>query len=181
MSQQTVYSDPATTGRLEAQKRAIVELAKDKSLFGSDFESAMRKITERAAEILQAEVVSVWLFNADGTRMRCVDLFERSKKAHSSGFEAEVGACPLHVRALDEGRTIPANDARGDSRTNELNASFIVPFGISSMLDAAVRVKGKMVAAICHAHVGPARQWTADEEHFAGAMADLIGQVLAAT
>lgn len=179
MGQPTVHSDSATANRLEAQKRAIVELAKDKSLFGSDFESAMRKITERAAEVLQAEVVSVWLFNEDGTRMKCVDLFERSKKAHSSGFEAETGACPLHVRALDEGRTIPANDARADPRTNELNDAFIVPFGISSMLDATVRVQGKMVAAICHAHVGPARQWTPDEEHFAGSMADLIGQVLA--
>lgn len=176
----TQTQEQDTETRLETQKRALVDLARDATLFQGTVEDAYKRITECAAEVLQAEVVSIWLFNDDGSVMTCADLFQQSKNEHSAGFEAPVNSCPLHVKTLEEDRTIPANDAREDPRTNELNDAFIVPFGITSMLDATVRVKGKMVAAICNAHVGPARQWTADEQHFAGSIADLIGSVLAA-
>lgn len=41
------------------------------------------------------------------------------------------------------------------------------------MLDALIRSGDEIVGVVCHEHVGPVREWTLDEQSFAGSMADL--------
>ena len=65
-------------------------------------------------------------------------------------------------------------DAHTDPRTREFSASYLAPLGISSMLDAPIRVGGRMIGVICNEQVGPARTWSIDEEQFAGSLADFI-------
>jgi PAS domain S-box-containing protein len=42
------------------------------------------------------------------------------------------------------------------------------------MLDAPIRVGGRMIGVVCHEHVGPVRQWTDGEQSFAGSIADAV-------
>ena len=77
------------------------------------------------------------------------------------------------------GRALAAHDARTDPRTSEFTDEYLAPRGITSMLDASLRLSGEVVGVICHEHVGPQRQWTADEVSFAGQMADRVSQALA--
>ena len=50
--------------------------------------------------------------------------------------------------------------------------------GISSMLDAPIRYRGQTIGVVCHEHVGPKREWTLDEQNFAGSIADFVSLTL---
>ena len=55
-----------------------------------------------------------------------------------------------------------------------------MPLGITSMLDAPIRVAGRVAGVVCHEHVGPPRDWSPAEQSFAGSIADLAALALEA-
>jgi PAS domain S-box-containing protein len=164
--------------RLRKQNEVLVKLARECSLSCVDLGSGLRKITEAAAQTLNIERAGVWLYNDDHSRIYCVDLYERSLDRHSEGAELTAASYPSYFMALEDERTIAAHDARNDPRTREFLASYLSPLGITSMLDAPIRLDGQIVGVICHEHVGSARQWALDEQNFAGSMADLVSLVM---
>lgn len=160
--------------RLRRNHAAIMNLARSDALSRGDLDDALREITETASQILGVERSSIWVYNADQTAILCLELFQRSKAAHESGTELPASAFPGYFAALKEERSIAAHDAHTDPRTREFSASYLTPLGIQSMLDAPIRVGGRMIGVICNEQVGSARTWTIDEEQFAGSLADFI-------
>src|SRR5262249_47299458 len=51
------------------------------------------------------------------------------------------------------------------------------PLGITSMLDAPLRLSGRPGGVLCHEHVGEPRDWTPGEQVFAMAVANLLSLV----
>ena len=58
--------------------------------------------------------------------------------------------------------------------TRELTETYLVPNGITSMLDAPLKRHGEVVGVVCHEHVGPPRAWTHAETGFVASVADLV-------
>jgi PAS domain S-box-containing protein len=85
---------------------------------------------------------------------------------------------PAYFATLARTDVIVANDARTDPATSELANGYMVPLEISSMLDAAVRLRGHVEGVLCCEHVGPKRTWTTDEATFAVAVASVVSLVL---
>ena len=127
----------------------------------------------RASSATGAARASIWLYNDNRTAILCADLFEHPAGSHSAGTELRIEQFPQYFAALAEDRAIAADDARSDPRTREFRASYLEPLGITSMLDALIRSGEQVVGVVCHEHVGPLREWTLDEQSFAGSMADL--------
>lgn len=134
--------------------------------------SVEREITKVAAETLAVERASLWLLNADGTELRCEELYERSLDRYSQGAVLKATDYPRYFAALKLGRAIDGHDAHQDPRTSEFSADYLTPLGITSMMDAAIRRGGTVVGVVCLEHVGEQRTWTAAEMEFAGALAD---------
>ena len=169
--------DDPTERRLLEQNRVLLDLAKNA---GADeaLETSFERITRAAAETLDIERASVWLYNADRSAICCADLYERGEQRHSRNQELSAESHPAYFAALETERTIAAHDARSDPRTREFTATYLEPLGITSMLDAPIRVGGRMVGVVCHEHVGPPRQWREDEQAFAGSVADAVSLAL---
>ncbi len=161
------------------QQQALVLLA-GLSADDGGLEAVHRELTRVAAETIGVERASVWLLNADGTELRCEDLYERSLDRHSSGTVLQATDYPRYFAALRLGRAIDGHDARVDLRTSEFKASYLMPLGITSMMDAAIRRGGSVVGVVCLEHVGDPRTWTPAEMEFAGALADQAALALAA-
>lgn len=159
-------------------ERTLLRLAKSDWLAFSDPTTALQQISEAAAETLSVARVGIWLFDADRTVLRCADLFESGQSQHSSGQSISATDYPAYFAALEENRTIVAHNARIDPRTNELAPTYLIPNGISSMLDAPIRLGGGTIGVVCHEHVGPQRAWSRDEQVFAGSMADVVALAL---
>ena len=165
--------DDPTERRLLEQNRVLLDLAKGAAA-DETLEASFERITRAAAKTLDVERASVWLYNADRSAICCADLYERGEQRHSRNQELSAESHPSYFEALEAERTIAAHDARSDPRTSEFTATYLEPLGITSMLDAPIRVGGRMVGVVCHEHVGPSRQWREDEQAFAGSVADAV-------
>ena len=128
--------------------------------------------------MLEVERASVWRLVDGGAAIECIDLFERSQGRHSSGTRISAADAPRYFAALQRERAIRAHDARTDTRTSEFRKGYLVPLGITSMLDAPVFLRGKMVGVVCHEHTGRARRWKLHEELLASSFADFVALVL---
>lgn len=145
-----------------------------------DLDSILRMTTEQNAEILDVAQVGVWLFNPDGTEIVCRDSFNRNRKAHDRGASLKVQCYPRYFKALEENRIVAVNDTQHDLRTSEFAKDYLVPMGITSMLDVPIRLHKEIVGIICHEQIGPMRQWTAEDQDFAASVADMISLKLEA-
>jgi len=163
------------------EQDAIVRIARLSVGQGNlSLEDMLAELTETAAATLSVERNSVWLLSEDHRSLCCLDLYEKSRGAHSAGTVLAADAYPRYFEALETGRAIDAHDALSDPRTSEFADGYLRPLGISSMMDATIRREGRLVGVVCHEHVGPPRAWQPDELAFAGALADQVALVLAA-
>ncbi len=134
---------------------------------------AFGAITETAADALDIDRVSVWLFDHERTKITCEDLFERTTQAHSRGIELFAKDFPAYFDALQTEEVISAQNAHQDPRTSCFSGSYLTPLGIGAMLDAPIRVAGSVRGVICHEHVGGEREFAIDEQNAASYLASL--------
>lgn len=135
---------------------------------------SVKEILESSAKTLEVERVSVWLYNDQRTQIKCLDLYEQTPNRHTCGMELSINDYPTYFRVLSTERIIAAEDAGTDMRTAEFRDQYLIPLGITSMLEAPIRVGGQMVGVLCHEHIGAPRHWAIEEENFAGSLADLL-------
>ncbi len=164
--------------RTKRQQSALLKLLTDDSIANCNFEKAIKVATEASATALKAERASIWLFSEDRNTLECVDLYESDRREHSSGVTIQAKQYPNYFKALADEPAINADDARTDRRTNEFTESYLKPLGITSMLDSAIRVSGRVLGVLCIEHVGEPRKWTTDEVSFTGQITDQIAQTL---
>ncbi len=159
---------------LRKYNSVLVDLSKIEELQSGDFEMAIQKISEVSAKTLNVKRVNIWLYNDDSSVIQCIEQYDLSTNEHSKGYVIDSRDYPDYFRALEEERLIAAHDAHNDPRTREFTEKYLVPNKISSMLDAPIRISGRMVGLICHEHCGVQRNWSAEEQNFVGSVSDFI-------
>lgn len=161
------------------QSQTLVALAMHPAVVSGDVATAVRSITEAAARVLLVDRVSIWRFDEenqeDGPGIVCQDLFKRVEARHEHGARLRARDFPRYFAALRADLTIAADDAASDARTSEFAKDYLAPLGITSMLDAPIRVGGRVVGVLCHEHVGSQRTWSAIEQLLSGMLADIVG------
>ncbi|MEW6306880.1 MAG: response regulator [Verrucomicrobiota bacterium] len=165
--------------RYSRHEAALVALTRSHVLQGGDMAAALREITEVTARALDVARVSVWRYERDKRDIVCAELYERGVHRHDSGAVLKEEAFPGYFRAMATADIIAAHDAIHDPRTAEFTETYLRPLGITSMLDAPIHSKGIATGVFCCEHIGPARQWTPDEQTFAVAVANLVSLLLA--
>ncbi|MFT4947299.1 MAG: PAS domain S-box-containing protein, partial [Natronomonas sp.] len=165
--------------RRERQQNTLIDLATEDAVATGDFETAVQRITETAADVLDVPRVNVWLIEEDdqeGT-LSCVDHYERPADTHDRHMELDLDDYPAYFEALKTHRAIGVSDAQEDPRTAEL-ADYLETQDIGALLDATLWSGGDVVGVVCHEHVDGTREWTDDELDFASDIADIIYRAL---
>jgi len=173
--------------RLRRQNQVLVALAKSRTVNYGDLNSTLRQVTEAAAQTLEISRVSVWLYSPDHSKIHCLDLFERSANRHTDGMVLTAVDYPDYFKALEQEPTIAVPDADTNSIALELQALYlpyrytvVSPYGMTAILTAPIRVGGQIVGVVCYEHNELTRQWTLDEQNFAGSLADVVSLSLEA-
>jgi PAS domain-containing protein len=156
---------------LRQQNQSLIELARSEAITSGDLATAYAQITETAARIVGVERVSIWRYYED--RIEAEDLYISSEDSHSQGLVLRAADYPAYFEAILAERVIPAHDAHTDPRTQEFTENYLIPAGITSMLDASAQVGDQTRAVLCLEHVGPARHWTLEEQTYCHALTDL--------
>ena len=158
---------PTDVARLRVTKLRIEE--------GVALDTIFERVTEIAADTLALERAGIWLIAPQRRELRCVDLFERASRLHSSGITLPTAALADYLVALDARKTIPAELALDDARVAAWILVCFEPGAIPSVLDAGVFAGVEAVNLIALEHLGTRRDGTTEDRDFAGSMADLLG------
>ena len=155
----------------DQKKNVIQELA---SLVGTDYKLALRKITTLSADILNVARVGVWKFNTDKNEILCEKLYDLKKNVFEKGAILKESENPNYFEALLENKIISIDDAIKDNVTKSFRQNYLLPLGITSMMDVIIQESNDMYGVLCFEHVGPKRVWSKDEEEFATSIANLV-------
>ena len=157
--------------------QAIVDLACAPEIKDDDFDRAMEVVTSHAAEILDVARCSIWLLNEDNEYLECVLLFDRGTRRHLRDTR-RAHRSELPFSEIGSVRVIEAARLQRDETMSEFADRFVTPYGISSVLNAGIRIDGRIVGAVALSHVGAERKWTAEEVDLAAEVADQIAFAL---
>ncbi len=162
-----------------ASYQVLMELTRSDLISRGDVQGAARMITEMTLAVLRLGRASVWLFESanDERDLVAVDFYEPD--THQSGIRFPERLCPNYCRYLDDHRLLAIEDAIHDDVTRELAEVYLIPSGITAVLDAPIYEDGKAVGVVCQAHKGGTRAWTDEERFFAAALADIMSITIA--
>ncbi|MEH2153450.1 ATP-binding protein [Nostoc sp.] len=164
--------------KLSQHSQVLAELANHKAVFEGNIETAFKVITEKAANALEVERVSVWLFNSDRTKLQCINLYERNKQRHSASLERNLADYPIYFRALASARTITVTDTRTDPRVQELWNELLKPKNIVSLINTDLWVGGEVAGTVLYEQVDIPRRWELSEENFVSSIAEFVALTL---
>lgn len=159
----------------------LLQISRSPILDSGDLNSTIHFILESAARCLEVERLSVWLYNAEKTKIICINLYEKSSSSHSAeGQEITAEEYPIYFEALGYHRVLAVKDVKTDRRTTEFLKTYMAPNSIVSMLDAPIRKYGEVVGVVCAESVSQMRKWDSNEIYFSGILGDLIARALLA-
>ncbi len=163
--------------RLRRQNRVLMELARSEALAGLDLCAALRKIAEAAGDTLEAAHTRIWLLDAGRARLCCRERYDRAVRRHSKDDAVWNGDPAEYLRRLERERT---RTIYGAPPSADLLSGDGDDEGHATRLEALVRVGGAAAGVVCFEREGAERLWTADEESFAGSVADFVALVVEA-
>jgi signal transduction histidine kinase/sensor domain CHASE-containing protein/ActR/RegA family two-component response regulator len=167
--------------QLRSQNTVLVELAKNEALKHGDLKVALEEIMEATAHILQVHRVGIWLYDKGRTKLQCIaSLSTQGDPNQDPNLEFSVSEYPIYFKAIEENRTIAVSDPEIDPRISELSKVYLKTLNITASLDAPIRIGGETVGVICIEHLDDLRQWSSEDQNFAGSVADLISLAIEA-
>jgi diguanylate cyclase (GGDEF)-like protein len=158
--------------------RALVALVREWPRFEHHRELAFRAITEAATVALDVPRASIWLLSADRDAIVCADAYVAATKTHTRGAVLRESDHPAYFEALEREDALAASDVRKDPRTRELRSAEPHPEGVEALLDAPIRVGGRLEGVVCHEHLGAERVFTDLECAHAALLSSLASLVL---
>jgi PAS domain S-box-containing protein len=170
-------AEAARARRARVQAETLMELVRDPGSAAGDFDAGVRRLTELAAAALETDQASVWLLDDFGKTLVCADLYARADNTHGSEQALSREFFPAYFAAIEREKSVAVDNTQTDARVAEM-AAYFQPRGICATLDAPIRMRGYVVGVLCLEHKGSQRTWTADEQAFAGSLADQATQLL---
>ncbi len=162
----------------QKQRAALIEMTQCLPHDYADMTESFHRITERAAATLAVARVSIWNYVEDRSKIRCLDLYEADTGMHSAGMELVASNYPAYFEGLSQEGIISADDALLSPLTSEFADVYLIPLGITALLDVPIHSSQGIDYFICNEHIGPARVWTDQEKTFAVAIGNLVSLVI---
>ncbi|NEP81272.1 MAG: GAF domain-containing protein, partial [Okeania sp. SIO3B3] len=167
--------------QLIAHNQALIDLSKNKVLTQGNFLAACQKINEVVCQILKVKQVGIWLLDDAHTLIRCVDFYIITTDEHTQGLELLAADYPDYFQAWLNTRLLVIDNVNSDPRVKELLPEYLMPPGITSILNALIYSGGQIIGVICLEHIGTPRTWTLEEQNFIATLADLAALALEAS
>ena len=133
-------------------------------------------ITETLVEGLDIDRASYW--KIEDQKLKCVNLFDRNAQDHLSHIDIDQHLLPIYFQALADGIAIVADDVMTNVYTQELKDSYLIPLGITDMLDLPIRENGVVTGVLCCEHRDSPRIWNESDLAFAKAVADILAVII---
>jgi len=180
-----IFADITVEKVLQQQKRraekfykALAEIVSSPHYAEGNIYEFINLLTEKATRVMEVGQAGVWFFDEDGKKLRCFDNYDALSKKHSSGEVLSGVQYYSEINYLKKARYIDAHDALNDKRVEGYVEGYLIPKGITSMLDVGIKTEGDFKGVLCIEHMGEKRIWNHDEISFACQLADQVAIIM---
>lgn len=154
----------------------ILKLNKTSFVEKNSLNDIFNVITESIVEGLDIDRASYWKFRDN--KLKCINLYDNDAKAHLTHEDIQQRDLPVYFQALSDGIAIVADDVMTNEYTYELKENYLIPLGITDMLDLPIRENGKVTGVLCCEHRDSPRIWNESDLAFAKSVADILALML---
>jgi|GraSoiStandDraft_4_1057263.scaffolds.fasta_scaffold00859_6 PAS domain S-box-containing protein len=169
---ETAQTEKAKAEEFLGQQQEILKL--NNSINNLEFDDIIKETIAQGAHTINCERVAVWLYDNDGTSIATNCIYRLSTGHYSGGGRIYEKDYPGYFRHLKKDVLIVANDVQANPAFKEFTIGYLVPLGITSIMDVPVRSAGKIIGIVRFEHIGPKREWIVNEKVFARSIADVI-------
>lgn len=157
---------------LKRHQEALRGLVTNNTIYSGNLDEALKLITKEMAISIEVERVSVWLFDPDHSRIRCLVQYNASSDDYNHGRIISADECPAYFASMERSRIAAIQDVHQDPRTAHF--THFETENIASMLDAPVYLDGKLVGVLSCVQLDTKRGWRNDEQKFVASAADMV-------
>lgn len=150
----------------------LLKLYKSSSEDFDSVENIYELFTVIASEGLDIDRSSYW--KIEGENLICVDLYDKVQNKHFKSDVLHSKGLEVYFNALKEGIAIVADNVLTNKYTQELKDNYLIPLGITDMLDIPIRENGKLVGVFCCEHRDEPRTWSEADLGFARSLCDIL-------
>ncbi|MDK2971371.1 MAG: two-component system, chemotaxis family, CheB/CheR fusion protein [Candidatus Sumerlaeota bacterium] len=164
--------------RVHRQQAALLEIASAGAHGTEEFEDIAGMIAAKAARTLNTERVNVWKLDEAKSSLVCLVHYDLTRDEMGTEDSIEASACPKYFETFKTERSLAVTNTLTDERFSELLDGYLRPRGIGALLDAPIRLDGRLAGMVCFEHVGGPRHWHTDEVDFAADIAEQLALAL---
>jgi PAS domain S-box-containing protein len=136
----------------------------------------INNIIKVAAEGLMIDRVSYW--EIENNLLVCKNLFDKIENAHTNNQKLDIRELPKYIEAIKNQTSIIADDVLTNDKTSELLDNYLIPLGITDMLDIPIRENRKLHGVLCCEHRDNPKVWSENDISFARSLADFLSLAL---
>lgn len=165
-------SDEDTDGSFHSVLLSLKKLDK------TDLHDFLKKVLDVVANALNIDRVSLWFFTEDRTSLYCDYLYLKKHGEYVNEITLNLRDYPAYFAALNSKLHVTASDARNHDQTKELAEAYLIPRGITSMMDIPIHYMGNTIGVICHEIQDVQHEWKREEIDFTSAISALVSTSL---
>ena len=158
----------------------LLDVSKSAMIDAGNLQTAGRLILTAAIDGLQINRAGIWLLTDGKQAIRSKMLMDGDNCIFDCDLQLTRSDYPHYFASLDSARAVVTNDICAEQNAAGFRANYLIPSGITSMLNAPIHHRGEMLGIICCEHQGELRSWTNEEIAFASALADSYGRSISA-
>ncbi len=158
--------------RADRLNKGLAKITKSPALTTGNFQEAARYITKEGSHALHVTRVGIWQIDYEEQILRSVICYDNRDDKFSKQTDFSLKERPDYIKQLNSDRIICINDAAESSILSDLDGNY--ESDICSLLDAPIRIDGKLAGVVCIEQFYTSKAWTFDEQNFASSLADLV-------
>ncbi|MDR2559563.1 MAG: PAS domain-containing protein, partial [Oscillospiraceae bacterium] len=156
---------------------ALAQITKLPALSAGILEDAANVIAEIGCRALNTHRVGIWSSKDGALTLNSVVYYDISTDEHAILTDVDMSACIEYRKLLKTERLVIINDALEPNPLTPMLGGYGP--NICALLDAPIRVGGKLAGVVCIEHdrceeFPDKREWTTEEQGFASSLADFM-------
>ena len=169
---EAAQTEKAKAEEFLGQQQEILKL--NNSINNLEFDDIIKETIAQGAETISCERVAIWLYDREEASIATNYIYTLSTGSYTDGGRIYEDAFPGYFKHLGREVMIIADDAPAHPAFREFAAGYLVPLGISSIMDVPIRIAEKIIGIVRFEHIGAKREWMVNEKVFARSIADII-------
>jgi len=160
---------------------ALATITKLPALSAGILKDSADVIAKIGCEALQTNRVGIWTTKDKGVTLESVVYYDSSTDGYAVPDSVDLSACAEYRELLQTERLVIINEALAPNPLTPMLSGYGP--SIRAMLDAPIRIGGKMIGVVCIEQDScdefpDKREWTMEEQNFASSLADFMALAL---